>query len=206
MKIDNSCFEKISEDILESEKIVSQLNGNIVTIFGSARVKESSDHYQETIKLSKNLADKGYHILTGGGPGIMEAGNRGASESASKSSQSIGFNIQLKKEQKLNSYATQGYTFNKIFIRKQMLINFSKIFVIFQGGFGTLDELFELLVLAQNSKVKDVQIYLYDSEFYNPLLNFLEVSLVKNGMIEKDDLKLFKVVDSIDEILENISR
>lgn len=189
-----------TEDIKNGEKIFQKINGTIVTIFGGARVEECSDLYKTAMSVASGLANKGCNILTGGGPGIMEAGNRGAIVCKDNIA-SIGFNIELPKEQKENIYLTEQYKFKKMYIRKSMLINYSAIFVIFPGGFGTMDELFELLTLVQNKKISPRKIFLYDSTFYNPMIQFLENSLLRYNMIIAEDLKLFQVVDNIDEIL-----
>lgn len=203
MKIDKQYIEETSIDFQKSFEIVSGLKGNIVTIFGSARVKDDNVYYEDAFKLSKGLAEKGCHILTGGGPGIMEAGNRGAFDLKDFDIESIGFNISLPKEQKENKFLTKQYRFNKLFARKLMLIKYSSIFIIFPGGFGTLDELFELLVLVQSKKRENVKIFLYGTKFYQPLLDFFKNSLLEEKMINRDDLNLFEIVDSVEEIVEN---
>ena len=194
--IDRNDLEHIHSDIVESDKLIEKYT-NIVTIFGSARITENSKYYQDAKKLAERFSKSGYVVLTGGGPGIMEASNRGAFESGGES---IGFNIELPREQSPNPYLTRSYTFHKFFTRKFMLIKHSKIFVVFPGGFGTLDELFTLLVLVQTGKMERVKIFLYDSNFFNPMVEFLRKSLLSNGMISKEDLELFQIVDSIDEV------
>ena len=200
MLVDSSDLIDASFDIKESEALLLKIDGTIVTIFGSARTKPNTELYSTVELVSEKLAQLGCNILTGGGPGVMEAGNVGAFKHRDKVS-SIGFNVKLPKEQKENPYLTDKYTFNKIYIRKNMLINYSAIFIIFPGGFGTMDELFELLTLVQNKKISYRKIFLYDSKFYNPMITFLKNSLLDYGMIAEYDLKLFRVVDNIEDIL-----
>jgi len=194
-------IEEITKDIEKGEEILKNITGDIVTIFGSARLDENSYYYHEAFKLAQQLAKKGYNILTGGGPGIMEAGNRGAFSEKNSKIHSIGFNILLPKEQKINPYVSLGYTFHQLYTRKALLIKYSKIFVVFPGGYGTLDELFEIAVLVQTKQL-NAKIYLFGKDFYQPLMDFLENSLAKDKMISQEDLKLLSLVDSIDEILQ----
>lgn len=197
----NSKFSKnIEIEFNDSSKLIKDLNKPIVTVFGSARTKKDDKYYQESYNLTKKLSEKGCHILTGGGPGIMESANAGAFET--KNSESIGFNIELPQEQKENSFLTKEFDFNHLFVRKPMLIFYSKIFVVFPGGFGTLDEFFEVLTLIQTKIMATKRVYLFGSKFYNPLIQFLRESLLSNNMIAEEDLNLFKIVDSIDEILD----
>ena len=195
--------EHIADDFEKSIQLVEELqDAPIVTIFGSARLTEEHKHYQESYKLAKALAKKGCHILTGGGPGIMESSNKGAFEGLSEEkSASIGYSIILKNEQESNKFLTHEHKFEHLFVRKPMLIYYSKIYVLFAGGFGTLDELFEVLTLIQVGKLPRRKVYLFDSEFYNPLIEFFKESFIKNGTISQEDLDLIQVVDSIDEII-----
>jgi len=198
----HSSFNKsIEVDFRESFKQIEDLKEPIVTVFGSARTPESDYYYKQSLKLSKKLSDKGCNILTGGGPGIMESANRGAFQSKG-SGKSIGFNIVLPHEQESNGYTDLDYNFRHLFVRKPMLILHSKIFIVFPGGFGTLDELFEVVTLIQTKIMKNKKIFLFGYEFYKPLFEFIEKSLLTNKMIKEEDLKFLKVVDSIEEILE----
>ncbi len=195
-------IQRIESDINGGVDLFNTVVGSTVTIFGSARVDKHSPHYLNAYEVAKRVGELGYNILTGGGPGVMEAGNLGGSQVKNRKIESIGLNIKLPKEQRANSYISKGYEFNEMCVRKSMLIYNSKIFVVFPGGFGTLDELFELLVLIQNRKLREVKIFLFDSEFFNPLINFLEASLLKSNMINSEDLKLFRVVDSANEVIQ----
>jgi len=175
--------------------------GPTVTIFGSARTKESDTYYKQAKKLASLLAARGYNIMTGGGPGIMEAANRGAHE---HNVESIGLNIDLPFEQELNPYTSKELTFDYFFSRKVMLVKYSMAYVIFPGGFGTLDELFESLTLVQTKKVTGVKIFVVGSDFYNPLIKFIEDKLLADGMINKEDLELIRVTDDFENIVGEI--
>jgi len=175
--------------------------GPTVTIFGSARTKEDNKYYKQAQKLASLLSEKGYNIMTGGGPGIMEAANRGAS---THDVESIGLNIDLPFEQELNPYTTKELTFDYFFSRKVMLVKYSMAYVIFPGGFGTLDELFESLTLVQTKKVTGVKIFVVGSDFYNPLIKFIEDKLLADGMINREDLELIRVTDDFENIVGEI--
>ena len=175
--------------------------GPTVTIFGSARTKENDKYYKKAQKLSSMLSLKGFNIMTGGGPGIMEAANRGAIDN---DVESIGLNIDLPLEQVANPYTTKELSFDYFFSRKVMLVKYSMAYVIFPGGFGTLDELFEALTLVQTRKVTGVKIFVVGSEFYTPLLKFIEDKLLKDSMIDPEDLKIITLIDDLDEIVKEV--
>jgi len=176
--------------------------GPTVTIFGSARTNRSDFYYKESEKLANMLASKGYNVMTGGGPGIMEAANKGAYENADV--ESIGLNIDLEHEQITNQYTTKNLSFDYFFSRKVMLVKYSVAYVIFPGGFGTLDELFEALTLVQTKKVIGVKIFVIGTDFYQPLLDFVEDKLLANNMIEKDDLEMIQLTDDIESVVSDI--
>ncbi len=176
--------------------------GPTVTVFGSARTGESDFYYKESEKLASMLAVKGYNVMTGGGPGIMEAANKGAYENADV--ESIGLNIDLEHEQITNQYTTKNLSFDYFFSRKVMLVKYSVAYVIFPGGFGTLDELFEALTLVQTKKVIGVKIFVIGTDFYQPLLDFVEDKLLANNMIEKDDLEMIQLTDDIESVVSDI--
>jgi len=176
--------------------------GPTVTIFGSARTPENDFYYKEAQKLSAMLAKQGYNVMTGGGPGIMEAANRGAYEVGDV--ESIGLNIDLPFEQVANPYTTQELQFDYFFSRKVMLVKYSMAYVIFPGGFGTLDELFESLTLVQTRKVTGVKIFVVGTEFYKPLLDFIETKLVATGMIDQDDLEMIQLTDDLQRVVSDI--
>jgi len=191
---------KIIADFVKGFDELGEL-GPTVTIFGSARTNEENKYYKEAKVLAAKLSSNGFNIMTGGGPGIMEAANRGADR---ESVESIGLNIDLPFEQELNPYTTKELTFDYFFSRKVMLVKYSMAYVIFPGGFGTLDELFESLTLVQTRKVTGVKIFVVGSEFYQPLLDFIEEKLVGEGMIDKSDLELINLCDDLDSIVDDI--
>jgi uncharacterized protein (TIGR00730 family) len=174
-----------------------------VTIFGSARVEEGNKYYEAARELAFKLSKKGFSIVTGGGPGIMEAANRGAFEAGGNS---IGLNIKLPKEQKPNKYLTEILNFNYFFARKVMLVKYATAFVLFPGGFGTLDEITETLTLIQTKKLKPFPVILYGSEYWNGFVQWLNDVVVKDGYIDKEDTELFKQMDNIDEIVDYIDQ
>ncbi len=194
---------KILADFVKGFDELGEL-GPSVTVFGSARLKEDSTYYQMAMELGKKLADKKYNVLTGGGPGIMEAANRGAFEHGGV--ESIGLNIDLPFEQVQNPYTTKEENFDYFFSRKVMLVKYSQAYVIFPGGFGTLDELFEALTLVQTRKVEGVRIFLVGEDFYNPLIDFIEECLISHGMIDMQDVKLITISDDLDFIVEEIEK
>ncbi len=194
---------KIISDFVKGFDELSEL-GPSVTIFGSARFDEDNLYYKQARTLSNLLAKKGFSIVTGGGPGIMEAANRGAYEAGGV--ESVGLNIDLPREQIANPYTTKSLEFEYFFSRKVMLVKYSLAYVIFPGGFGTLDELFESLTLVQTRKVTGVKIFLVGHDFFAPLLRFLETSLLANGTIDEEDLELFEVVDDLEIVAQKIQQ
>lgn len=173
-----------------------------VTVFGSARIKEDSKYYNFGVELGKRLANEGYRVVTGGGGGMMEALNRGAFEAKGVS---IGFNIFLPHEQKTNDYCTRSKLFKDITKRKKKLIDYSFAFVITPGGFGTLDELFEILTLSQ-TQLRKQKIVFYNKKFWDPLFEFFKTRLLPEGMIGEGSMELFTVYDTVDEIMEYIKK
>jgi uncharacterized protein (TIGR00730 family) len=172
-----------------------------VTIFGSARLKEDHPCFEKAEKLARMFAESGYTVLTGGGPGIMEAGNKGAFEAGGRS---IGLNITLPHEQAPNPYQTDSVDFRYFFVRKVMLVKYSMAFVVFPGGFGTIDELFEALTLIQTKKILPFPVYLVGVEFWQGLVQWLQDTLLEAGTISEKDLYLFKVVDEVERIPQEI--
>lgn len=192
---------KILADFIKGFDELGDL-GPTVTIFGSARADEKNHYYKEAQKLASMLANRGFNIMTGGGPGVMEAANRGARESSDI--ESIGLNIDLLSEQKPNKYTTKELRFDYFFSRKVMLVKYSMAYVIFPGGYGTLDELFEALTLVQTRKVAGVKIFVIGVNFYKPLLEFLENKLYVNGMITLEDLKFIRLTDDLGCVVQEI--
>jgi uncharacterized protein (TIGR00730 family) len=178
--------------------------GPCVSIFGSARLKEDSPHYQQAVKLAEMITDLGFGVITGGGPGIMEAGNRGAKN---KHGKSVGLCINLPFEEAANPYVDHKYQvdFDYFFARKVMFIKYAQSFVVFPGGFGTLDELFESLTLIQTKKINRFPVILIGTEFWGGLVEWIKQTLVSNGTISPKDLDLFHVTDDLDEAVNIIT-
>lgn len=192
-------FDKLKKDIKNFNETL-KINGRCITFFGSARFDENNKYSQKARELARLLAPK-FTIFTGGGGGIMEATNHGASEAGAKS---VGINIILPREQDMNKFADFKFTFNYLYVRKCALIEKSDFFVVFPGGFGTLDELFEVITLKQTGK-KSCEIYLYNREYFEPLVEFFKISLLKNGAICEDELLNFTLCDDINQIYEKIT-
>lgn len=168
-----------------------------VSIFGSARRGFKDEIYKEAQTLGYKLAKLGFAVITGGGPGIMEAANRGAHKARGRS---VGINIQLPAEQQVNPYVRETIGFNYFFVRKLMLSFASEVYIFFPGGFGTLDELFELLTLIQTKKSKRIPIILVNKEYWTPLLNWINNQVFKkNNAIDKEDMDIYSLVDTADE-------
>lgn len=178
--------------------------GPSVTIFGSARVDENHPYYRDATELSRMLGKRGYNIITGGGPGVMEGANRGAYEC--EDVESIGLNIELPEEQEPNPYITKGRSFDYFFSRKVMLVKYSMAYVIFPGGFGTLDEMFEALTLIQTRKVWGVRLFLIGTEFYTPLIQFIRDKMLTEGMIDEKDLNLITLTDDLHFVVKEIDK
>ena len=183
------------ELLAAKERLASYQNN--ITVFGSARVKDTDPLYQQAYELGKALSDAGYNVFTGAGPGIMKAANKGAYEGKSKS---IGLNIDLPREQYTNPYLDEVITFEYFFSRKVMLVKNASACVCFPGGYGTADELMEVLTLLQTQKMKPIPLILYGSSFWKPLLLWFE-KLVDKGYVNREHLELLNVVDTIDEIV-----
>jgi len=178
--------------------------GPTVTVFGSARTKESDVYYQKAKELTSMLAQRGFNIISGGGPGIMEAANRGAHEQGDV--ESIGLNIDLPFEQIANPYTTIDLNFDYFFSRKVMLVKYSMAYVIFPGGYGTLDELFESLTLIQTKKVTGVKVFVVGTEFFEPLIDFIKSKLLKSGMIDQADVDLICLTDDLEYVASEIEK
>lgn len=176
--------------------------GPCVTVFGSARFREDHPYYEKARELGKRIAAMGFTTMTGGGPGIMEAANRGAFETGGKS---VGCNIQLPFEQKPNPYMNKSITFEHFFVRKVLLVKYSYAFIIMPGGFGTMDEFFETLTLVQTQAITQFPIVLFGKEYYSGLWNYAEY-MAQQGTISRDDMKLVLITDSIDEAIDHIQR
>ncbi|HKH09972.1 MAG TPA: TIGR00730 family Rossman fold protein [Rubrobacter sp.] len=167
--------------------------GPAVTIFGSARVDREDPSYATAVEMARLLGEAGFAIITGGGPGIMEAGNRGAREAGATS---VGLNIELPFEQHVNPYVDVEVDFRYFFVRKTMLVKYAQAFVIFPGGFGTMDELFEALTLIQTGKIRDFPIVLFGRDYWGGLLEWIRSAMIVEGKATEADLGLLTVTDS----------
>jgi len=177
--------------------------GRCVTVFGSARFDEDHAYYQMARNLGRRLAEEGFVVMTGGGPGIMEAANRGAKEAGGLS---LGCNIQLPMEQKPNPYLDRFVEFEHFFVRKVMLVKYSCAFVVMPGGFGTLDEMFETLTLIQCHKIDQFPMVAMGTAFWGAIREFVSKSLVAENTISPKDLDLIRVTDSVDDVVAMICR
>jgi len=177
--------------------------GNAITIFGSARVKPGEMEYETAVQTAQLLGEAGFNIITGGGPGIMEAANKGARQAGV---QSIGLNIELPFEQHLNPYVDLSIDFHYFFVRKTMLVKYASGFVIFPGGFGTMDELFEAITLVQTGKVRDFPIVLFGTAYWGGLLDWIRQTMLTGGKIAPADLNLVLLTDSPEETVTYIRR
>jgi len=172
-----------------------------VTIYGSARPKPTQKIYKLTEEIARRLGELGFSIITGGGPGLMEAANKGALKAGAKS---IGLNIELPEEQNPNSYTTLSIPFSHFFVRKVMLVKYATAFVIMPGGLGTLDEVTEVLTLMQTHKIKPFPVILFSSKYWHGLLSWLKDYSVANGYISGEDMDLLRICDEPDEVAETV--
>lgn len=186
---------RIHSEFIEGFGALAELP-RAVSIFGSARVPETSGVYRDSRRLASAFVDAGYAVVTGGGPGVMEAGNRGACDADGLS---VGLGIELPHEQGMNEWVDLGLNFRYFFTRKVMFVKYSQAFVCMPGGFGTLDELTEALTLVQTGKITRFPIVLVGSEFWGGLVDWLRDSLVANGMIDAENIELMHVTDSVDD-------
>ncbi len=189
---------RIMSEFAEAFEVLGKLP-QAVSVFGSARTPEQHPHYEKARALAKRLSEEGFAMITGGGGGMMEAANRGAHENGGVS---VGLNIQLPMEQKPNPYQTISLDFRYFFVRKVMLIKYSIAFVIFPGGFGTLDELFEALTLIQTRRILSFPVILFDSTYWGGLLDWIKDRILTEGNISPTDLDLIQVTDSIEEAVK----
>ena len=174
-----------------------------ISIFGSARSKPQDPDYAAALETAALLAKEGFAVITGGGPGVMEAANRGAFEAGGLS---IGCNIELPFEQRPNAYQTRSLRFKYFFVRKMMFVKYSLGFIIFPGGFGTLDELFEALTLIQTKKIRNFPVILFGSEYWTGLLNWINDYMLPQGKVNANEVRLFRVTDSPAEVVEIVKR
>jgi len=174
-----------------------------VTIYGSARLSADNELYAQTEEIAYRLGKMGFSIMTGGGPGVMEAANKGALKAGVTS---VGLNIELPEEQMSNAYTTNSITFNHFFVRKVMLVKYATAFIIMPGGLGTLDEVTEVLTLMQTHKIKPFPVILFNSVYWKKFLDWLQSIVLANGFISEDDVDLLRVCDNPDEVIEAVER
>jgi uncharacterized protein (TIGR00730 family) len=192
---------RIGEEFLDGFKAVERIDRPAVTLFGSARVHEGHPVYEEAREVGRRFAEAGFAVVTGGGPGVMEAANRGAKEGGGLS---VGFNIELPHEQHENPYLDIELTFHHFYARKTMFVKAAEGFVIFPGGFGTLDELFESLTLIQTGKVLHFPVVLLDRDYWQGMLRWLRERPLADGMISTEDVDLLYLTDSPEEAVARV--
>ncbi len=197
MAADSWRMFRIMGEFATGFELMNELEKPAVTVFGSARTKPTQAEYSQGETIGKALAEAGFAVVTGGGPGIMEAANKGAFEAGGES---IGLNVELPFEQKINPYLTKSMTFEHFFARKVMLVKYSRGFVCMPGGFGTLDELAECLTLIQTKKVKPFPIILFGSSYWTGLLEWMKTQMVIGAFIHADDVHLMQITDNPLEI------
>lgn len=191
---------KIMSEFVEGFEALSQ-HGTAISVFGSSRSKEGDKYYEMALEFGAMMANDNIALLTGGGPGIMEAANKGAFEAGGDS---IGINIELPFEQKPNRYTTKLISLRYFFVRKVMLVKYAKAFVIFPGGFGTMDELFEALTLIQTMKIRPFPIILIGKDYWKGLLEWIKNQMIDRNLIREDDYRLITVTDSLEEANKTI--
>ena len=195
--------QRIADEFLAGFSKVAHIDRPAVSVFGSARVSEESRPYREARAVARRFAEAGWAVITGGGPGVMEAANRGAKEGGGLS---IGFNIRLPHEQFPNPYLDLEYTFDHFYVRKVCFVKPAEGFVIFPGGFGTLDELYEALTLIQTGKVLHFPVVLFDSDYWGEMLDWIRDELLADGMISPEDVELLYVTDDADDAVATVLR
>jgi len=193
---------KIMAEFVDGFETLSEMYP-CVSIFGSARVHPGEETYEKTVEIARKLAENGFHIITGGGPGIMEAGNKGAREGGGRS---VGLNIHLPLEQAANPFADIKLSFNYFFVRKVMFVKYAQAYIGMPGGFGTLDEIFEAITLIQTKRIKPFPVILFGSGYWKPLWDWIEKHLLKQQMISPEDMELVTILDSPDDVVRTIKR
>jgi len=197
----DASVEKIAAEFRAGFEKVALIDRPAVALFGSARVDEGSEPYEWARAAGRRFAEKGWAVVTGGGGGVMEGANRGAKEGGGLS---VGFNIVLPHEQHPNAYLDIAYTFDHFYARKVCFVRPSEGFVIFPGGFGTLDELYESLTLIQTGQIKHFPVVLFDSDYWGEMVHWIREELLTDGMISPDDLDLLRVTDDIDQAVDHV--
>jgi len=193
---------RIMAEFVEGFEVLGRV-GPAVSIFGSARIQPGDPVYEQTVVLARGLAEAGYAVISGGGPGVMEAANKGAVEGGGVS---IGLNIQLPFEQKPNKYSNVKLDYHYFFVRKVMFIKYAMAYVILPGGFGTMDEFFEALTLIQTRRVRPFPVILMNSEYWKGLLDWVRKQLMAKGMISPEDMDIFQAIDDPEAVVKTIKR
>ena len=193
---------RIMAEFVEAIETLSNVE-RAVSIFGSARLKPDDPYYQKAELLARRLAEKGFNVITGGGPGIMEAANKGAAEAGGKS---VGMNIRLPYEQKPNPFANIHLDYKYFFIRKVMFVKYAVAYVIMPGGFGTMDELFEALTLIQTHRIKPFPVILMGSDYWKGLMDWLRKTMLREEKIESDDYSFIQIMDDPEEVVRHIQK
>jgi uncharacterized protein (TIGR00730 family) len=194
---------RIGEEFLQGFLAVERIGGPAISVFGSARVKEDDPEYAEARDIARRIAEAGFAVVTGGGPGVMEAANRGCQEGGGLS---VGCNIELPHEQEINPYVDLGVEFRYFFARKTMFVKYADGFVILPGGYGTLDEMMEALTLIQTGKIRHFPVVLVGSAFYAGFVEWIKAKLLGEGMISPEDLDLIQVTDDPKEVVEIVRK
>jgi uncharacterized protein (TIGR00730 family) len=193
---------RIMAEFVEGIEALSKLRQG-VTIFGSAKVRPDDPYYKKAEHVARRLVESGFSVITGGGPGIMEAANKGAAEAGG---QSVGLNIRLPYEQKPNPYANIVLEYKYFFVRKVMFVKYAVAYIILPGGFGTMDELFEALTLIQTKRIKPFPVVLMGSEYWKGLVDWLRDTMLRNGKIDESDLDIIHITDDPDEAVRHIKK
>lgn len=199
MPMDSWRVMRIMSEFVQSFEDMRQMPKMLVSVFGSARTPEDDPVYASARELGNRLADAGYGVITGGGPGIMEAASRGAFE---KGGISVGLNIKLPMEQHPNPYQTMSLDFDYFFVRKVSFLKYSTAIIVYPGGFGTLDELSEVLTMVQTNKINLIPIIFVNKKFWGGLIKWFKTTLIDDGMISPEDINLIEVVDTAEEAVE----
>lgn len=212
MKLSGNMFEVISSDSWRMFRIIAEIvdgfetlgsKQNCVSIFGSARPKEDDPMYATTRQIAAQLVEEGYGVITGGGPGLMEAGNRGATEAGGES---IGLHIHLPMEQGCNNFVKTRCDFRYFFVRKLMFVKYAVAYVVMPGGMGTVDELSEAFVLAQTNRIRPFPIILYDSSYWKGMMDWIKGPMVERGYISPKEIELMTVLDTPQEVVAYIKK
>ncbi len=193
---------RIMAEFVEAIEELSKI-GHAVSIFGSAREAPGGRYYEKAREVARILGEEGFSVITGGGPGIMEAANRGASEAGARS---VGMNIQLPFEQKPNTYANINIAYKYFFVRKVMFVKYAMAYVILPGGFGTIDELFEALTLIQTKRIRSFPVVLMGSEYWGGLMDWMKKTMLPEGKISEEDLDFIQVIDEPDKVVRHIKK